>query len=127
MRRWLLALDPIAVVVFAAIGRNAHREATSTSLLARQPDELGEILETASPFLIGMVAGWVTFRAWRDPGDLRTGTGVLAATVAVGMTVRQVVTDRGTPLSFIVVATLFLGLFLLGWRVISQRFRRDAE
>jgi hypothetical protein len=116
MRRWLLALDPIAIVLFAAIGRDAHNE----------DGGLTDVLATASPFLIGTAAGWVLFQAWRDPADLRTGAGVLASTVAVGMIIRQVATDRGTPISFIIVASVFLGLFLLGWRAVACRFRHSV-
>ena len=64
----------------------------------------------------------------RRPTDLRLGAGVLASTVTIGMLVRRLATERGTPITFIVVATLFLGLFLLGWRLLVNRFLPgDAE
>jgi len=40
-------------------------------------------------------------------------------TVAVGQVLRMVA-GQGTALAFIIVSLLFLGLFLLGWRLIAQ-------
>jgi hypothetical protein len=40
--------------------------------------------------------------------------------VALGMILR-VVSGQGTAVAFIVVALAFLGLFLLGWRLLSSR------
>lgn len=82
MRRSLLALDPLAIVLFAAIGRDAHRRGGG----------IGGVLATAAPFLLGMAAGWVLVGAWRKPADLRIGAGVLASTVTVGMLVRNLAT-----------------------------------
>ena len=48
-----------------------------------------------------------------------TGAGVWLATVALGQALR-VVAGQGTALAFIIVSLLFLGLFLLGWRLIAQ-------
>jgi hypothetical protein len=39
--------------------------------------------------------------------------------VAVGMLLR-VVAGQGTAVSFIIVALCFLGLFLLGWRLLAR-------
>ena len=44
-------------------------------------------------------------------------------TVALGMVLR-VVSGQGTAAAFIVVALAFLGLFLLGWRLIWRLARR---
>jgi hypothetical protein len=53
---------------------------------------------------------------WRRPTSLLTGLIVWPVTILVGMVVRNLVFDRGTATSFVVVATLFVGLFLVGWR-----------
>ena len=37
----------------------------------------------------------------------------------LGMVLRRTAFDKGTAVSFIVVATVFLGLFLLGWRLVA--------
>ena len=58
--------------------------------------------------------------AWRQPFALvPTGVGVWLATVALGQALR-VLAGQGTAVAFIVVSLLFLGLFLLGWRLIAQ-------
>jgi Protein of unknown function (DUF3054) len=58
----------------------------------------------------------LSMRAWRSPTRVVwTGIGIWIATVAVGMALRAV-SGQGTAVSFVVVATLVLGLFLIGWR-----------
>ena len=42
-------------------------------------------------------------------------------TVAAGMVLRHTVFDRGTAFPFIIVATLFIGVFLVGWRAVAGR------
>lgn len=102
-----VGLDVFAVVLFVALGRRSHDE----------DGAFVEVLKTALPFLIGLGAGWVASRTWRAPLALATGLVVWPVTVIVGMIVRRWVFDRGTAASFVVVATLFLGLFLVGWRL----------
>jgi hypothetical protein len=58
-------------------------------------------------------------RAWRSPRRVVwTGIGLWIATVAAGMLLRAA-SGQGTALSFVVVATLVLGIFLIGWRAIA--------
>jgi hypothetical protein len=47
-----------------------------------------------------------------------TGVTVWLATAAIGLLLRRVVWDRGTALSFVIVATVVLGVLLVGWRAI---------
>lgn len=112
-RRTAVALgaDAIAIVVFALLGRNNHQTASSP-------------LTIAAPFLVGAAVGWVIARGWRSPFALATGVHVWWATVVVGMLLRWRVWDRGVQASFVVVATLFTGLFLLGWRLAARRIVR---
>jgi hypothetical protein len=78
-------------------------------------------LSTAWPFLCGLLFGWVAVRAWRRPVTLRpAGVAAWLGTVAVGMLLR-VVAGQGTAVAFVLVALVFLGLFLLGWRVVFGR------
>jgi hypothetical protein len=42
-------------------------------------------------------------------------------TVVMGMVLRNVVFNRGTALAFIIVATVFLGATMLGWRALLAR------
>ena len=112
-------LDTFAVVLFVAIGRREHERDSAISGL----------IGTAAPFLIALALAWLLLRAWRRPVDLRTGLGVWAIVVVGGMVLRNLVFGDGTAASFVVVATLFLALFVVGWRgafaVISRR-SRDA-
>ena len=105
-----LALDVALICLFAAIGRRSHGEAGA--LLA--------VAGTAWPFLTGMAAGWLVSlaAAHRAPLSVRDGIPVWLATVAIGMLLRAL-TGAGTAFSFIVVATVFLGAGLLGWRALA--------
>jgi hypothetical protein len=114
MRAWTLSLDIAAVALFVALGRDTHgRDATLTGFL-----------ETAAPFLIALVVGWFIAKAWRAPVSAATGIRVVAATVVVGMLLRRLIFGNGIAPSFIIVTTLFLALFLLGWRVVAVAVKR---
>ena len=106
--------DIVAIVIFVAIGRRNHDEGTAVDGIAT----------VAAPFLIALAVGWIVARAWKQPMQINTAFIVWPITVAVGMVLRNVVFDRGTALPFIIVATLVLGLFLVGWRLIAARFSR---
>ncbi len=107
-------LDTFAVVLFVAIGRREHERDSAISGL----------ITTAAPFVIALAIAWLVLRAWRRPTDLATGVGVWAIVVAAGMVLRNVVFDDGTATSFIIVATLFLGLFIVGWRAVFTLLER---
>ncbi len=112
-RQLLLAatFDVVAVVAFVAIGRRTHDEGNAFSGLAR----------VAAPFLIGLAVGWVVARAWKAPTTTTTGMVVWPVTVAVGMVLRRFLFDDGTALPFIIVASAFTGVLLVGWRSIYRR------
>jgi hypothetical protein len=108
------AIDVCCVLVFVVIGRDSHAKG----------EALGGIASTSWPFLAGLAAGWLASRAWRRPLALRpAGIAVWLCTVALGMVLR-VVSGQGTALAFIVVALAFLGLFLLGWRLVAKLLAR---
>jgi Protein of unknown function (DUF3054) len=104
-----IAVDVICILIFAIVGRSSHQETT---------DLLG-VAHTAWPFLAGCLAGTVIGRTWRHPGSLRSGVAVWLGTVAGGMILR-VLTGAGVQLSFILVASFVLALFLIGWRAIYR-------
>ena len=52
--------------------------------------------------------------------QLLTGLTIWPITVLVGMIVRNLVFDRGTATSFVIVATIFLGVTLVGWRALTR-------
>jgi len=112
---WLaVLLDVCCVLVFVAVGRASHTEGETAA----------GILSTGWPFLCGLAAGWVFSRAWRHPLALRpAGLAVWLSTAALGMVLR-VVSGQGTAVAFVVVALAFLGLFLLGWRLLARLVSR---
>jgi hypothetical protein len=103
----VLALDVLAVLLLAAVGRRTHAEGLSVA----------GVLGTAWPFLTGTATGWAVARAWRRPTSGSTGVLVWAATVVAGMALRRLTGD-GTATAFVVVATATLGVLLLGWRAV---------
>lgn len=103
-----VGLDVFAIVLFVALGRRSHDESGAFTA----------VIETAAPFLVGLGVGWWAARAWRRPTNILTGVAIWPVTILVGMIVRNLVFDRGTATSFVIVATLFVGTFLVGWRVV---------
>lgn len=109
-----LAIDAIAVLVFATVGRRSHAEGITAA----------GVLHTAWPFLSGTAAGWLASQAWRRPFALApTGVAIWVCTVIVGMLLRKA-TSAGVAGSFIVVASIATGVLLLGWRAVAGLIRR---
>lgn len=116
-----VVVDVVLVLIFAAIGRASHQE------------DPGGFLLTAWPFLIGLLLGHLVAALLpgrpRRPWSLPWGAVVWVVTVAAGMAVRMLAGDTAE-VPFVVVATLVLGLFLLGWRGVAalvRRFRATRE
>jgi hypothetical protein len=108
------ATDVVCVVVFCTIGRRSHAEGLTASGIA----------ETAWPFLVGTVAGWLLSRAWQRPTALvPTGVTVWLATIVAGMLLRKL-TSAGVAPSFVVVASLSTAVLLLGWRAAAALLTR---
>jgi hypothetical protein len=108
--RLALVLDCCCVLAFVIIGRASHEHGESP----------GGIATTAWPFLAGLACGWLAVRAWRRPlGLFPAGVGAWLGTVAAGMVLRAVA-GQGTTVAFVLVALGFLGLFLLGWRLVPR-------
>ncbi|NLP82866.1 DUF3054 domain-containing protein [Microbacterium sp. CFH 90308] len=107
-----IVLDVALVVGFAAIGRASHTTDIWTGLW-----------QTAWPFLAGLAVGWAVTVAWRTPlAPVRTGLGVWAATVLVGMLLR-VASGQGTAIPFVIVASATLFAALVGWRLVAALAR----
>jgi Protein of unknown function (DUF3054) len=105
------AADVCCVIAFVLIGRANHHAG----------ETLAGVASTAWPFLAGLAVGEVATGAWRRPLALvPTGVGVWAGTVAGGQALR-VISGQGTAAAFVIVSLLFLGLFLLGWRLAARR------
>jgi hypothetical protein len=121
VKRSLVALvDLVSVLVFAAIGRASHREDVGPAGLAT----------TAWPFAAGWLVGWVLVllvRLTRErPLGLAAGVLVWVPTVVLGMVLRTA-TGAGVQTSFVVVATVVLAVFLLGWRGVVTLARRSRR
>ena len=102
-----MALDVIAIVLFAALGRRSHDEGSGVL----------DVLETAAPFLVALAVGWIVVLVARlPPTSIVAGVVLWAVTVVGGLVLRRTVWDRGTQTSFIIVAALVLGLLLVVWR-----------
>jgi len=110
-----LAVDVVLVIVFVAIGRRNHHEDEGLSGLAT----------VSAPFLIGLAVGWLA--TWRKHAPMAFSTGVVIwlSTVVVGLVLRRVAFDRGIATAFIIVATITLGVFLIGWRAIARAVRKS--
>jgi hypothetical protein len=83
-------------------------------------EAISGLAETAAPFLIALAVSWMAWRVWNQPSTAGTGVRVWLTTVVLGMLLRRLVFDDGTATSFVIVATAFLGVFLVGWRGIAR-------
>lgn len=114
LTRFAVGIDVLCVLIFVIIGRASHAKG----------EALAGIVSTSWPFLAGLAAGWIASRSWRRPLALRpAGLTIWLSTVAIGMLLR-VISGQGTAVAFIVVALAFLGLFLLGWRLLAALLGR---
>jgi Protein of unknown function (DUF3054) len=114
MNRVWIVVDALIVLVFVGIGRSSHHHSVSFS----------GFLSTTWPFAVGLGLGWLylTIRR-RDGASVRSGVAVWLCTVVVGMVLR-VLAGQGTAFAFILVAFGFLGLLMLGLRLVASRFLR---
>ena len=118
-RRAALAfgIDIVAVVLFVVIGRRNHHETGNLVVGA---------LRIVAPFLIALIVGWLAARAVRDPMSMRNGTVIWACTVVLGLILRRLVFQRGIAVAFIIVTTITLAVFLIGWRAVARIVTRPT-
>lgn len=102
--------DLVCVLVFVLVGTANHDTG----------GRLAHVIGVAVPFLVGLAAGWVGARAWRDPARIwPTGVAVWFATVALGLLLRPLLFSGGLALSFALVTAIFLAMTMLGWRLLA--------
>jgi hypothetical protein len=111
---YALGLDFLSILVFVAIGRRSHDEGSA----------LTGIVKTAAPFVMGLTLAWLIVRAWRWPLAILTGLAIWPITLLAGMMCRNLIFGRDTPVSFVIVATVFLGLCFVGWRMAARAMAR---
>jgi cytochrome bd-type quinol oxidase subunit 1 len=103
--------DALCVLAFVVLGTRNHDTDTGVS----------GVLYVAVPFWIAMVLGWFVSHARRNPYAISVGTQTWIVTLVIGMMLRNLVFDRGTATSFMLVAAIFLAITMLGWRTIASR------
>jgi len=116
-RRQFIATDTAVVAIFVLIGRNEHNSAS----------QITGYLATVAPFLMAIAVAWSIPIVRRAPITPTSGLIVWLSVVVLGMTFRSVIFDGGTATPFVVVATIFNGVFLLGWRLFAQSRARRPD
>lgn len=108
------AIDIVLVLVFALSGRGSHEE--SLTLIG--------VLQTAAPFLLALAVLTLLSRPGINHSRIwPTGVLIWLGTVALGMALR-VLFGATAAVPFIIVATVVLGLFLVGRRVVTTQVAR---
>jgi hypothetical protein len=111
LKLWSALADVVTVLIFVAIGRRNHDGTVNAE----------GVFEVATPFLIALAIIWVVLIARRIPPlSVSAGVALWVGTVTVGMILRKAVFDGGTATAFVIVATIFLGLGLNGWRAVAR-------
>lgn len=113
-----LLCDVVVVLLFVGIGRSNHHHGL----------RLGGFVSTTWPFAIGLGLGWLVVTVWPGaaPGggsSVKGGMVVTVTTVAVGMILR-VWAGQGTAVAFVIVALVFLGATMTGWRFLMAHVNR---
>lgn len=112
----VVVIDVILVSVFCVIGRLSHAEGVFSDV----PGLLG----TMWPFLAAVLAAHAIMLIRRTPADgMLPGAVIWAVTVVIGLALRAL-SGQGTALPFVIVATLTLALFQIGWRAVAALARR---
>lgn len=113
----LVAVDLVAVVAFAVIGRASHGLGL----------DLMGILESAAPFLAGLAIAWALLVATRlDPRSIVPGwLAVWLVTVAGGLGIRLALGGTAA-IAFVIVTAVVLGPLLLLPRAASALIRRSS-
>jgi FtsH-binding integral membrane protein len=106
-----LGIDIVAIIVFVILGRSSHHESGGFIV---------STLKVAAPFLIALLAGHALSKSWQSPAAPSKGVIIWVTTLVLGMLLRRFAFGRGTALAFIIVASLFIGLFVVGWRVVWE-------
>ena len=114
VRNVWVVIDFVIILLFVGIGRSTHDHGLS----------LAGLTSTTWPFAVGWLLATVIIIATGKSGkSVAGGRLVWLTTVAVGMLLR-VVAGQGIALAFVVVALGFLGIAMLGWRILWKGTER---
>ena len=106
-----LLFDALCVLLMVVIGTRNHK--TDTGITG--------ILFVAAPFWIAMSLAHLAPLLQRKNRKEQNAYMVWGYTVVMGMVLRNMVFNRGTAAAFIIVATVFLGITMFGWRAVVAR------
>ena len=118
-----VALDLLAIAVFALLARMAHQSDD-------MPFNLAGWASTVWPFAIGVALGWVIVELGRrkntGSGAAATGHGpvVWLVTVITGLVIWGIRNQALPHWSFVIVACVMSALLMLGWRGVSRLIAR---
>lgn len=105
-------VDLLLVLVFAVIGRLSHGL-----------DPLA-VLETAWPFLVACLFGWVVLNLLDDDGyGPRAALVIWLVTLLAGLGLR-IISGGGAAPAFVLVTAGVLAALLAGWRLVAWLLRR---
>ena len=106
-----LLFDALCVLLMVVIGTRNHKTDTGIS----------GILFVAAPFWIAMSLAHLAPLLQRKNRKEQNAYMVWGYTVVMGMVLRNMIFNRGTAAAFIIVATVFLGITMFGWRALVAR------
>jgi hypothetical protein len=114
MRPWTVralaaGVDLVCLGLFVALGRESHDISSG----------IAWYLTVVWPFVVGWFVVAVALRLYRSPLDqwvILACTWIAGCAIALGL--RAVVTHRNTPIAFIIVTYIFIGLATFGWRLL---------
>jgi hypothetical protein len=81
---------------------------------------VSSVLTIAAPFLMALTVAWAVLGVHHQPLAWRSTAMLWVATLVGGMLARRLVFQRGTAASFVLVASLTLGVSFFGWRAIAR-------
>ena len=120
MRPWTAralaaGVDLVCLALFVVLGRASHDISSG----------IAWYLTVLWPFLVGWFVVALALRLYRSPLDrwvVLACTWVAGCAIALGL--RATVTDRSTPIAFIIVAYIFIGATTFGWRLLVHGLAR---
>jgi hypothetical protein len=113
MRPWTAralaaGVDALCLGIFVALGRVSHDISSG----------IAWYFTVLWPFLVGWFVSALVFGVYKSPFDRWVMLGLTwIVGCAIALTLRASVTDRSTPIAFIIVTYIFIGLTTFGWRL----------